>query len=63
LVELIIADTSGTTKFAKVQLVNGTASVSTAKRAAGTHAITAEYSGDCCDYLPASVSISQVVNK
>ena len=54
---------SGATKLAKVQLVNGTASVSTTKLAAGTHTITASYSGDCCDYLPASASMSQVVNK
>ena len=54
---------SGTTKFAKVQLVNGTASVSTTKLGPGTHTITAAYSGDCCDYLPASTSISQLVEK
>jgi len=54
---------SGTTKLAKVQLVNGTASVSTAKLGPGTHTITAAYSGDCCDYLPASVSMSEVVEK
>jgi len=46
-----------------VKLENGTASVSTTKLEPGTHTITAEYSGDCCDYLPASASISQVVNK
>ena len=54
---------SGTTKFAKVQLVNGTASVSTTKLGPGTHMITASYSGDCCDYLPALGSMSQVVEK
>jgi Bacterial Ig-like domain (group 3)/FG-GAP-like repeat len=54
---------SGTTELAKVQLVNGTASVSTAKLEPGTHTITAAYSGDCCDYLPGSASMSQVVNK
>jgi hypothetical protein len=46
-----------------VKLVNGTASVSTAKLPPGTHTITAAYSGDCCDYLPASASLIQLVNK
>jgi len=54
---------SGTTRLAKVQLVNGTASVSTTKLPVGTHAITAAYSGDCCDYLPNSASLTQVVVK
>jgi hypothetical protein len=54
---------SGTAKIAKAQLVNGTASVSTTKLEPGTHTITAAYSGDCCDYLPGSTSLTQVVVK
>jgi len=54
---------SGTAKIAKAQLVNGTASVSTTKLEPGTHTITAAYGGDCCDYLPSSTSLTQVVVK
>jgi Bacterial Ig-like domain (group 3)/FG-GAP-like repeat len=47
----------------KVRLVDGQASFSTIHLPYGSSTITADYSGDCCDYLPASASLSQVVNK
>jgi Bacterial Ig-like domain (group 3)/FG-GAP-like repeat len=54
---------SGSAELGKVTMVNGIATISTTKLEPGTHTITAKYSGDCCDYLPAAASMSQTVVK
>jgi len=55
---------SGTNKLGPARLENGIATFSTSKLPAGTLSITAAYSGDCCDYMPAtSPVLSQTVNE
>jgi large repetitive protein len=57
----IVTFKNGSTVLGRVKLAKGVASYTVHSLARGSHQITATYSGDCCDYLPASASISQVV--
>jgi hypothetical protein len=50
----------GSTPLGTVTLVNGQAVISTSSLSAGTHSITANYSGDS-NFIPASASLTQAV--
>ena len=53
---------SGSADLGTTTVVNGTTTFSTTKLEPGAHTITAKYSCDCCDYLPASASLTETVN-